>query len=370
MMSDQVFIKIGVSLLSAIVVPIVVYYISNRFEQKSNKNSIKGKKKLENILSAKELQNLDSYEYEIASSISFKEQNTSWSDIGGLKGLVDDIRKRVIYPFMYFHLFKSNSPLISTPKGVLLFGNPGCGKTLITKAIANEIGCPIIILDFSVILDKWYGESEKLVKALFSLAEKIQPCIIFIDEIDCILSTRNSNDHEVSTRLKSIFLTQMDGFMSVKNSRVLVIGATNRIDILDQAILRRLPDRFFVPLPDEEQRCQILSLFLKDIPLNTDINLRNISQLTNNYTGSDLKELCRSALSLRLFKSNPRLHNNFEDETKDEAFSACKLVKDSVLDDYITDVTLRHIDFLETLSPSIVQSYKSPVIINEKYDLH
>ncbi|XP_065324952.1 uncharacterized protein LOC135931638 isoform X2 [Gordionus sp. m RMFG-2023] len=303
MMSDQVFIKIGVSLLSAIVVPIVVYYISNRFEQKSNKNSIKGKKKLENILSAKELQNLDSYEYEIASSISFKEQNTSWSDIGGLKGLVDDIRKRVIYPFMYFHLFKSNSPLISTPK-------------------------------------------------------------------DCILSTRNSNDHEVSTRLKSIFLTQMDGFMSVKNSRVLVIGATNRIDILDQAILRRLPDRFFVPLPDEEQRCQILSLFLKDIPLNTDINLRNISQLTNNYTGSDLKELCRSALSLRLFKSNPRLHNNFEDETKDEAFSACKLVKDSVLDDYITDVTLRHIDFLETLSPSIVQSYKSPVIINEKYDLH
>ncbi|KAJ9083353.1 mitochondrial dynamin GTPase Msp1 [Entomophthora muscae] len=147
----------------------------------------------------------------------------------------------------------------------------------------------------STLTDKWYGESNKLVSALFSLARKMQPCIVFIDEIDSFLRERRSNDHEVTGTMKAEFMTLWDGLTSGESTRIIVLGATNRPHDIDQAILRRMPKRFNITPPNVDQRHQILKLFLKDAIIEKDFNFKKLADLTNGLSGSDLKELCRDA---------------------------------------------------------------------------
>lgn len=128
-------------------------------------------------------------------------------DIGGLDPIVSSIRESIIYPLLYPNLFTTSSPLLSAPKGVLLYGPPGCGKTMLAKALAKESGATFINIAASVLTNKWYGESNKLVAALFSLARKCQPSIIFIDEIDSFLRERAKDDHEVTGMMKAEFMT-------------------------------------------------------------------------------------------------------------------------------------------------------------------
>lgn len=183
----------------------------------------------------------------------------------------------------------------------MLYGPPGCGKTMIAKALARESGATFINLHISSLTEKWFGESQKLVKAVFSLARKVQPAIIFIDEIDSFLRERASTDHEVTGMMKAEFMSLWDGMSSAHNERILILGATNRYHDIDKAILRRMPKRFAVGLPKLEQREKILTILLKDAILEGNnraqfINL--VAQATQGFSGSDLKELCRNAVMI------------------------------------------------------------------------
>lgn len=157
-----------------------------------------------------------------------------------------------------------------------------------------------INLDIAMLTDKWYGESQKLASAVFSLATKLQPCIIFIDEIDSFLRSRSSHDHEATAMMKTQFMMLWDGLTTMPGATIIVMGATNRPTDLDRAILRRMPAQFLISAPNVEQRKKILQLTLKDESTGEDVDLNRLAKLTNHFSGSDLRELCRNASVLRL----------------------------------------------------------------------
>lgn len=204
-----------------------------------------------------------------------------------------------MYPIKHNHLF-SGSQLYKAPKGVLLHGPPGCGKTLLAKATAKEAGMRFLNLDVAILTDKWYGESQKLAAAVFTLAVKLQPCIIFIDEIDSFLRSRNSSDHEATAMMKTQFMMLWDGLSTESDDMVIVMGATNRPRDLDKAILRRMPAQFYIGLPDEEQRRNILELILGSETVEPEVDCANLAKLTNGFSGSDLREMCRFAAVNRM----------------------------------------------------------------------
>lgn len=219
--------------------------------------------------------------------------------IGGLESIIDELRESVIYPLTLPALFADSSALLSAPKGVLLYGPPGCGKTMLARALAKESGACFINLHISTLTEKWYGDSNKLVTAVFSLARKLEPTIVFIDEIDAVLRSRSSSDHEASTMVKAEFMTHWDGLLSTsstgKPAQIMVLGATNRIQDIDEAILRRMPKKFAIELPDASQRKRILKLILKDTKLSSDFDIDQLVIETEGMSGSDLTEACRDA---------------------------------------------------------------------------
>ncbi|XP_048379119.1 outer mitochondrial transmembrane helix translocase-like [Stegostoma tigrinum] len=226
-------------------------------------------------------------------------KGVTWRDVAGLDEVITELQETVILPFQKRHLFRE-SKLFQPPKGVLLYGPPGCGKTLIAKAIANVTGCHFINMQASALTDKWYGESQKLTAAVFSLAAKIEPCIVFIDEIDSFLRNRSCNDHEATAMMKAQFMSLWDGLSTDTDCQVIVMGATNRPQDVDPAILRRMPSTFHVSLPRQRQRYEILKLILSSECLNSDVRLKEIAEKTAGYSGSDLRELCREAALHRL----------------------------------------------------------------------
>lgn len=233
----------------------------------------------------------------------------SFADIGGLDNIISDLQESVIYPLTLPSLYGSSSPLLSAPSGVLLYGPPGCGKTMLAKALAHESGACFINLHISTLTEKWYGDTNKLVSAVFSLARKLAPSIVFIDEIDAVLGSRRSGEHEASGMLKAEMMVHIDGLASASKGsraqqRVLVLGATNRPQDIDDAILRRMPKRFAVGLPEPEQRRRIFKLVLKDTKLDeeSDVNgekpkfdMAFLVEMSDGMSGSDIKEACREA---------------------------------------------------------------------------
>jgi SpoVK/Ycf46/Vps4 family AAA+-type ATPase len=167
---------------------------------------------------------------------------------------------------------------------------------MLAKAIAKECGCCFINLEREKLKNFLVGESEKLASAVFTLAEKLQPAIIFIDEIESVLSVRGPTQHEVSHAQLSIFLTRWDGFQTSTKNQVIVIGATNCPDRLDPAAMRRLPLKLYVGMPDEQSRLGILQVLLQHDNVDPNLDLNVIAKATKNYTGSDLKEMCKRAL--------------------------------------------------------------------------
>lgn len=244
--------------------------------------------------------NLTEYELSIAAQlVDPKDINISWNSIAGLEDITQELRETVILPIQKRDLF-TGSQLIQPPKGVLLHGPPGCGKTMIAKATAREAGARFINLEVSSLTDKWYGESQKLAAAVFTLAVKIQPCIIFIDEIDSFLRSRDSQDHEATAMMKAQFMCLWDGLITDPNCQVIVMGATNRPHDVDKAILRRMPAMFHVGLPNQEQRAGIVKLILETEVLCDDVNTSRIARQTEGFSGSDLRELCRIAALYRV----------------------------------------------------------------------
>lgn len=213
---------------------------------------------------------------------------------------------------------------------------------MIAKATAKEAGMRFINLDVAMLTDKWYGESQKLASAVFTLALKIQPCIIFIDEIDSFLRSRNTNDHEATAMMKTQFMMLWDGLSTEHGSAVIVMGATNRPGDLDKAILRRMPAQFHVALPSEEQRLKILKLILENEKVSTNVNYLQLAKLTNTFSGSDLRELCRNASVYRI--------RSFLRDHQDELDVRSSKAEQNPLTESATNATLPEISMEDLMS--------------------
>jgi len=226
--------------------------------------------------------------------------NVRWSDVGGLEKVKQELREAVEWPLKYPDAFKRLG--IDPPKGILLYGPPGCGKTLLAKAVATESEANFVSVKGPEIFSKWVGESERAIRELFRKARQVAPSVIFIDEIDAIAPMRGIGigDSMVTERVVSQLLTEIDGLEKLEG--VVVIGATNRPDILDPALLR--PGRFdrivYVPPPDKKARYEILKIHTRRMPLAEDVNLKELADITEGFSGSDLEVLVREAGLLAL----------------------------------------------------------------------
>ncbi|TET19158.1 AAA family ATPase [Candidatus Bathyarchaeota archaeon] len=218
-----------------------------------------------------------------------------WTDVGGLESVKEELREAVEWPLKNPQVFKRMG--IRPPKGILLFGPPGCGKTLLARAVATESEANFITIKGPEVFSKWVGESEKAIREVFRKARMASPAVIFFDEFDSLVPRRGLGyaDSGVTSRVISQLLTEMDGIVTLED--VVVIAATNRPDIVDPAILR--PGRFdrliYVPDPDEKARLEILQIYTKGMPLTKDVDLAQLTSMTKNYSGADIDAVCREA---------------------------------------------------------------------------
>ena len=226
--------------------------------------------------------------------------DVKWDDVGGLDDAKQELKEAVEWPLKYPENFQKLG--IRPPKGVLLYGIPGTGKTLLAKAVAHESEANFISIKGPELLSKWVGESEKGVREVFRKAKQTAPTVIFFDEIDSIASTRSGNDGDsgVTKRVVNQLLTEMDGLEELED--VAIIAATNRPDIIDPGLMR--PGRFDrhikVDTPSEEARLAIFEVHTKDMPLASDVNLKKLAKATDGYVGADIEAVCREAAMLTL----------------------------------------------------------------------
>ncbi|KYQ56851.1 Fidgetin-like protein 1 [Trachymyrmex zeteki] len=240
------------------------------------------------------LKNIDPNMIElIKNEIMDSGKTITWDDIAGLEYIKKIIKEVVVFPMLRPDIFTG---LRRPPKGILLFGPPGTGKTLIGKCIASQSKSTFFSISASSLTSKWIGDGEKMVRALFAVAKVHQPSVVFIDEIDSLLTQRSETEHESSRRLKTEFLVQLDGAATSEEDRILIVGATNRPQELDEAARRRLVKRLYVPLPELEARKQIINNLLKSV--NHDLNdedIMKIAEKSVGYSGADMTNLCKEA---------------------------------------------------------------------------
>ncbi|XP_068183945.1 fidgetin-like protein 1 [Antennarius striatus] len=217
----------------------------------------------------------------------------AWDDIAGLEFAKTTIKEIVVWPMLRPDIFTG---LRGPPKGILLFGPPGTGKTLIGKCIACQSGATFFSISASSLTSKWVGEGEKLVRALFAIARCHQPAVIFIDEIDSLLSQRTDGEHDSSRRIKTEFLVQLDGAATGAEDRILVVGATNRPQEIDEAARRRLAKRLYIPLPEAAARSHIVTNLMAQVKNQLrDQELDSVVTATEGFSGADMTQLCKEA---------------------------------------------------------------------------
>jgi transitional endoplasmic reticulum ATPase len=220
--------------------------------------------------------------------------NVPWSAVGGLEGVKQSLKEAVEWPLKNPEMFKRLG--ITPPKGILLYGPPGCGKTLLARAVATESEANFISIRGPEIFSKWVGESEKAIREIFRKARMAAPSIIFFDEFDALVPSRGAGgDSRVTERVISQLLTEIDGLLTLQN--VLVIAATNRPDLIDPAVLRpgRFDRRVYVPAPTEEARLKILEVKTKDVPLDDSVSITDLAKRMVDYSGADIESVVREA---------------------------------------------------------------------------
>merc|ERR1712100_113477 len=225
--------------------------------------------------------------------------DVSWDDIGGLEDVKLELRELVQYPVEHPEKFEKFG--MAPSKGVLFYGPPGCGKTLLAKAVANECQSNFISVKGPELLTMYFGESEANVRDTFAKARAAAPCVLFFDELDSIAQQRGNSQGDAGgagDRVMNQLLTEMDGVGAKKN--VFIIGATNRPDIIDPALMRpgRLDQLIYIPMPDYESRLSVLKAVLRNTPMSKDVDIQYLASQTEKFTGADLTEICQRAAKL------------------------------------------------------------------------
>ena len=270
------------------------------------------------------LEALKSIEPSSLREVTVEIPNVHWDDIGGLDDVKRELRESVELPLQKPEIFKNLG--IRAPKGFLLYGPPGVGKTLLAKAVANESNANFISVKGPEVLSKWVGESEKAVREIFKKAKQVAPTIVFLDEIDSIAPRRGSTgDSGVTERIVNQLLTSMDGIEVLQG--VVVVGASNRPDILDSALLRagRFDKMIYIPPPDAEGRLKILKVHTKNMPLASDVDLKKLANIGEGYVGADLENLVREA-GMIAYRKDP----NATKVTQADFMDAMNAIKPSV----------------------------------------
>jgi len=220
--------------------------------------------------------------------------DVKWEEVVGLENAKKAVKEAIVYPVQRPDLFP-----LGWPRGILLFGPPGCGKTLLAAAVATEIDATFISIDAASIMSKWLGEAEQNVAKLFGSARKSategRPAIVFIDELDSLMG-RHSNEVGGEVRVRNQFLKETDGIIDKgKNLHVYVIGATNKPWDLDWAFIRRFQKRILVPLPDHHTRLMMFKLYTRHLKLATDVDLHELARISEGFSGSDIRDVCQAA---------------------------------------------------------------------------
>ena len=254
-----------------------------------------------------------------------------WKDVGGLtnekKILADNILTAINEPQKFRNMG------VKPPRGVLLYGPPGCGKTLLARSLAAECGTNMILVRGPEILSKWVGESEKAIREIFRKAKASSPCVVIFDELDSLAKSKTKEESNHGETILSQMLTQME---DIGTSSIIVIGITNRPDLIDNSMLRagRLDIVLFIQPPDEKGRLEIIKILTDRMPLASDINLNEIAVSTQNYTGADLSSLCREAAVNAMQKNSPKISST-------DFAIALKKVRPSItkeIDKWYTDI--------------------------------
>ena len=230
-----------------------------------------------------------------------------WNNVGGLNNEKKILKDNMVAAINEPSKFKKMG--VKPPKGVLLYGPPGCGKTLLARALAAECGANMILVRGPEILSKWVGESEKAIREIFRKAKASAPCVIIFDELDSLAKSKIKNETDRGETILSQMLTEME---DAGTSNIVIVGITNRPDLIDNSMLRngRLDVVLFVQPPDEKSRLDIIKILVDGMPLASDINLNEIAVSTQNYTGADLASLCREAAVNAMQRDSSKISSN------------------------------------------------------------